>query len=329
MIRIEAVPNFSVGRDPQLIEELSRALSLPQVTLMHVDVGASANRSVFSMIGPPEAVLKAIEAAVQILSGKLDLRKHQGNHPRVGALDVCPLVPLIGLSLAEAASWAQQLGRALAERFNLPVYFYGPLATDPRRTELSFLRLGGFEALSGRMAGDLGPPDLGPNSPHESLGATLVTARPVMLAYNVHLPGARLQDALELARRLRQARQQESTLASVRFLGWQLEDSGLAQISTNLLDYPACGMAEVYQRISREAQRMGLSVEGSELVGLCPLDALIKKGQDLSQLGPAIRALGLDRMGGFEAKEKIIELNLLEKGLIHEVQSLGWDFSDQ
>jgi len=301
----------------------------PGVTLLHVDVGQSANRTVYTLVGPPEAVVAALLEAASVAFRYLDMTRHQGNHPRIGALDVCPLVPLAGIDLEETVQFACQLAQELALRHSLPVYLYAAAAKDPKRRELADLRRGGYEGLAQRLADPLWQPDFGPASFQPKLGASIVGARPILIAYNLNLPGAQLPAAKALARRLRSLRQTDKRLVSVRFLGWYLDSHQMAQISTNLLDYPLMDPGQLYELVGIEAQRMGLKLGGSELVGLCPLAALLPPGAPVTNLPAVIERLGLDSLGPFDLELKIIEYNLRKKGRIHEVQSLGWDLPDQ
>lgn len=325
---IEAVPNFSVARQSFKVAALASALDADGAHLLDVDSGLDANRTVYTLVGSPEPVVRALLRALEVAEAQLDMASHQGNHPCVGALDVCPLVPLGATPLSKVIPWAHWLGEQLARRFELPVYLYGPLGRDANHRELSFLRRGGFSGLQVRMNGDLGPPDYGPAQPHARLGATLVTARPLMLAYNVNLPGADLAGAQEVARLLRRQRLEDKALASARFLGWTLTERALAQVSTNLLDYRQFSLKQAYEAVRETAASLGLKVQGSELIGLCPLEALVPLA-DLGLIGQAAYDLGLDAFGPFDKDRKIIELNLLKKGLIREVQSLGQHLPDQ
>lgn len=297
--------------------------------MLHVDVGTTANRTVYTLVGPPEAVVEALLQAAAVAFDCIDMTRHQGNHPRIGALDVCPLVPLAEISLEETARLACLLAQELALRHQLPVYLYAAAAKSPQRQELANLRRGGYEGLAQRLADPQWQPDYGPALFRPRLGATIVGARPILIAYNLNLPGAYLPAAKALARRLRSLRNSDQRLVPVRFLGWYLESHQIAQISTNLLDYRRLSLTELYDYVDAEAQRMGLSLGGSELVGLCPIAALLPPGAPLSSLPGVIRRLGLDSLGPFDLELKIIEYNLQKKGRIHEVQSLGWDLPNQ
>ncbi|OGG97148.1 MAG: glutamate formimidoyltransferase [Candidatus Lambdaproteobacteria bacterium RIFOXYD2_FULL_50_16] len=327
---IEAVPNFSEGRDNQTIQLIAQALaSVPKVTLLHLDAGMDANRTVYTLIGPPDLVLDALLKASKIAFERIDMRQHQGNHPRIGALDVCPLIPLSKITLDETIRLSQQLGKSLAETHQLPVYLYAQSASSPKRKDLASIRKGGYEALGDKLSLPEWAPDFGPILPNPRLGASVVGVRPILIAFNLNLNSCNLEQAQTLAKALRTRRNTDPQLASVRFFGWVAPQLGRAQLSTNLLDYHQCSIAQVFARVSEVAQNMGMQVTGSELVGLCPLEALIDQTQTLSDLPAAISALGLDELGHFDEDSKVIELNLLKKGKIHEVQSLSWRFPNQ
>jgi len=325
---IEAVPNFSLGPNHPALKQISRTLSLDsRVCLLHQDSGLDANRTVFTLVGEPKPLLERIVAAVELALSLVDFETHQGNHPKVGVLDVCPLIPLCEISLGETIGYSKQLGATLARQFGLPVFFYQQSASTEKNRELSFIRQGGLEALGKRIQQGEMTPDLGPQQIDPHKGVSVVGVRSLMVAYNINLQSATLEQAKALAAQLRALRGSDSRLAAVRFLGWYLEEHQTAQISTNVMDLKALRVGQLFRQVTTEAQKMGLEVSGSELVGMCPLAALV----DLSARDPQeqakiqVQQLGLDAFGPFCLDDKVIELALIKQGHLSEARSLLGD----
>jgi glutamate formiminotransferase len=265
---LECVPNVSEGRDHQVIAALALAVrSVPGVRLADIHSDPDHHRSVFTFLGPPAAVEAAALALAEAAVGAIDMRRHQGVHPRIGALDVLPFVPLRGLTMAEAVAVARRAGRALAARLHVPVYFYGEAATSPPRRRLAALRRGGFEGLAQRLADPAWSPDAGPPRPHPSAGATAVGARGVLIAFNVWLDSDDLATAEGIARAVRES---SGGLPAVQAMGVLLAGPRVAQVSMNLLDYRRTSLPRVVERVREEAARRGIAVGRSELVGLAP-----------------------------------------------------------
>ena len=337
---VECVPNFSEGRDRSVIDAISRAISgVSEVRLLDVDAGADTNRTVYTFVGTPDAVSEAaFRAAVQAAS-LIDMSKHQGAHPRMGALDVCPIVPVSGVTIDQCVEAARALGRRLAEALALPVYFYEYAATRPERRNLADIRAGEYEGLSRKLADPAWAPDAGPATFNERLGATVVGAREFLIAYNVNVNTRDQKLANEVALNIREAgrlkrdsKNQVVTdkqgrelrvpgrLKAVRAIGWYIEQYRQAQVSVNLLSYRTTPLHEVFETTREEAGKLGLVVTGSELVGMTPLEPLVEAGRfylrkqgrsaglperELVEL--AIHTLGLSQLSAFDPDKRVIE----------------------
>jgi glutamate formiminotransferase len=268
---VECVPNVSEGRDRTRLDRFAAAVgSVPGVRLAGVHADPDHHRSVFTFLGSPPAVAAAALALAASVLAELDMRAHHGIHPRIGALDVVPFVPLAGCSMAEAVALAHRTGRTLAGRHALPVYYYGEAARRPARRTLRALRHGEYEGLPGRLATADGAPDDGPARFQPRAGATLVGARDVLIAYNVWLASDDLEAARAIARAVRTS---GGGLPAVQALGLPLASRGRVQVSMNLLDYRVTPIPVAFDRVRDEAARHGAVVERGELVGLAPREA--------------------------------------------------------
>jgi glutamate formiminotransferase len=269
---VECVPNVSEGRDPARLARFAAAVrAVAGVTLADVHADPDHHRSVFTLLGPPAAVAAAALALADAVVATLDMREHRGIHPRLGALDVLPFVPLRGVTMAEAVALAHATGRTLAARHALPVYYYAHAARRPERRGLRELRHGEYEGLAARLASADGAPDDGPARFDPRAGAVLVGARDVLIAYNVWLAGDDLEAARAVARAVRAS---SGGLPAVQALGLRLASRGRTQVSMNLLDHRVTPIPTVYDRVRDEAARRGVAVERAELVGLAPRAAL-------------------------------------------------------
>ena len=317
----EAVPNLSQGRDTAWLAQATQLLQgRPGLWLLGVDAGTDANRSVFTLVGEGPAMAQGLFDLYAFAAESLDMNQHQGNHPVIGALDVCPLVPLAQSSMADAQALALHLGEQVSTRLAIPLYLYQNSSLIQPSRSLSQIRKGGFTQLARRMFNG-NRPDLGPHQPHPRFGAGVLGARPLMIAYNINLSRADLEQARALAHQLRNLRDQpESTrLQGVELLGWWLDRFHLAQISCNLRQYQICGMADVFFKVKRQAARMDISVTGSELVGLTPLNALLETRYsdplaEASALDEALLSLGLGDLQDFDPATKILEYRLQALG---------------
>lgn len=265
---VELVPNVSEGRDRAALEELTTAFrEVPGLYLLDLHSDPSHHRSVLTAVARPESAAPAVLALVERAVELIDLRKHRGAHPRIGAVDVVPLVPLETMQRDETIALARDVAREIAERLALPVFLYGDAAARPHYEELSFLRRGGFEALEERMARGELVPDFGPPTPHPSAGATAVGVRDLLLAYNVNLKGPNPAAARAIAGRVREA---GGGLPAVKALGIALAHRGLSQVSMNLTDFRKTSLTAAFDRVREEAFALGVEVESSEIVGLVP-----------------------------------------------------------
>jgi glutamate formiminotransferase len=269
---VECVPNVSEGRDDAVIQRLADTIrSVDGVTLMNVHADPDHHRAVFSFLGAPAKVESAALALAARVIELIDMRRHRGMHPRVGALDVLPFVPLAGISMAETAAIARRVGESLADRHEIPVYYYAEAALHSGRRSLGALRRGEYEGLATRLATAEGAPDAGPARFDARTGAVLVGARTILVAFNIWLSVGDITVAREIARTVRES---SGGLAAVQAMGVWLASRGIAQVSMNLLDYRATSMATVFDRVRDEARARGVGVSRSELVGVAPRAAL-------------------------------------------------------
>lgn len=309
---LECVPNFSEGQDPAVLEALQTAiLAVPGVRLLHVDVGADANRTVFTFAGTPTAVTQAAIAAAEVALLRIDMRKHVGSHPRIGALDVCPFVPLGAATLQDARQAAHALGDRLGAT-GVPVWLYEDSATAPHRSKLSDCRKGEYEGLTQKLTRPEWKPDFGPPVPHPTAGATVTGARGLLVAWNINLK----HRDVELARRIAGAiREKNSGLPGLRAIGWDQPKLGVTQVSCNLTRPDKLALHTVYEKVRQLALDAGNDVAGSEPIGLFPLEALLQAGryyapqqrEETALLHTAIHELGLDSLRPFDPERKIVE----------------------
>lgn len=279
---VECVPNFSEGRDPKVIAELRETIeSVPGVHLLDVQVDGSHHRSVFTFIGSPEAVEEAAFRAIRLAALRIDLTRHRGEHPRMGATDVVPFVPVMGVTMDQCVALAKALGARVGKELEIPVYLYARAATTPERESLPKIRKGEFEGLREAIGRDASKvPDFGPNRIHPTAGATAIGARPFLVAYNIYLDTSDVSSAEAIAREIRTS---SGGLPAVQARGFEVD--GKAQVSMNLLDVDVTSPAQVYAVVGEKAAARGLTILKSEIVGLIPERAV---------LGAAEHALKLD-----------------------------------
>ena len=265
---LECVPNVSEGRSPAVIDRLGRAITqVKGVRLASVHIDPDHHRSVFTFLGAPEAVQAAALSLARAVFETVDMRAHQGIHPRLGALDVLPFVPLRDLTMADAVAVARAVGERLAADHGLPVYLYGAAATAPGRRSLLAVRAGQYEGLPTRLADPSWRPDFGPARFEPRLGALLVGARDVLVAYNVWLD---TDDAVAARAIARAVRESAGGLPALQAMGGRLERRGIAQVAMNLLDYRVTSLPQAFDAVRSEAARRGVGVRRGELVGLAP-----------------------------------------------------------
>jgi len=340
---VECVPNFSEGRDRGVIDAIARSIQATAgVYLLGVDPGADANRTVYTFAGSPEAVLEAALAAARTAYGLIDMARHSGEHPRMGALDVCPFVPVSGATMEDCVALSRNFGEALARELGVPVYLYERSASSPARASLADIRSGEYEGLRDKLGKAEWRPDFGPAAFVPRWGATAAGAREFLIAYNVNLDTRDAALARGIAGAVREsgrvARDAEGRividaegrplmvpglLKAVRAIGWYLKSYRCAQVSVNLLDYRATPLHLVYDTVAAEARRLGVEARGSEIVGLVPLAALTEAGRhylgamadaasERELVQAAVNAMGLDSVAPFDPDRKIVEYALRE-----------------
>jgi glutamate formiminotransferase / 5-formyltetrahydrofolate cyclo-ligase len=282
MAIIECVPNLSEGRDRAAVDAIAAAVrGVAGVRLLDVQSDATHHRSVLTFAGDSGPLLAAVLAMFDATLPRVDLRRHRGEHPRLGAVDVVPFVPIEGATMADCVALARQAGAAIAERFGVPVYLYEEAASTPARRNLEDIRRGEFEGLAARMQTAGWAPDFGPAAPHASAGATVVGARMPLIAYNINLA----TDRLDVAKRIAAAvRMSSGGFRFVKAMGIAIEDRGIVQVSMNLTNFEKTPIFRVFEAVKREAARYGVTVLESEVVGLVPAGALVQAAEFYLQL---------------------------------------------
>lgn len=294
---VECVPNFSEGRDLDKIEKIVNAFRSKQsVKLLDYSADKDHNRTVVTVVGEPEALKAAILEAIGTAVEVIDLTKHSGQHPRMGAVDVIPFIPIRNVSMEEAVAMSKEVAEEAARRYNLPMYLYEKAASSPDRENLAKIRKGEFEGLKEKMALAEWKPDFGPEQPHPTAGASVIGARMPLVAYNVNLNTDKLEIADAIARKVRFL---GGGLRFCKAMGVELADRHIVQVSMNLTDFTKTAIYRAHELVRIEAQRYGVTVVGAEVVGLVPMDALIDT---------AAYYLGLEN---FSTKQ-VLETHLME-----------------
>jgi glutamate formiminotransferase len=269
---VECIPNLSEGRRPDVVNAIADAIrGVADVRLLDFSSDASHNRSVFTFAGTAAGVEAAVLAIYERAIPAIDLRTHKGEHPRLGAVDVVPFVPIEGVTMAQCVELARKVGAEIARRFAVPVFLYEEAASTPARKNLEDIRRGEFEGLAAKMRAPEWTPDFGPAAPHPSAGASVVGARMPLIAYNINLASDRLDVAKKIAAAIRQS---SGGYRFVKAAGFKLEDRGIVQVSMNLTNYEKTPIFRVFETVKREAARYGVSILESEIVGLVPSAAL-------------------------------------------------------
>ncbi|HEY1047011.1 MAG TPA: glutamate formimidoyltransferase [Bacteroidia bacterium] len=346
---IECVPNFSEGNNPEIIKQITNAIeSVEGVMLLHVDMGKATNRTVVTFAGEPAKVVEAAFLGIQKAAELIDMRQHKGEHPRMGATDVCPLVPVSGISMEECAEWSKVLGKKVGTELKIPVYLYEEAQSNKNRSNLSIIRGGEYEGFVEKIKLPEWQPDFGPAELPLKHGATVIGARDFLIAYNINLNTKSTRIANRIAFDVREAGRVKregnpisgkvvtdangepvripGTLKSVKAIGWYIEEYGMAQISMNLTNYKITSVHQAFDEVCRKGEERGVRVTGSELVGLVPLQPLLdagkhylgkqgrSKGVSESELIEiAVQSLGLNQLGVFNPEERIIEYVLKDK----------------
>jgi len=320
---VECVPNFSEGRDRKVIDEIAREISSTAgVRLLDVDPGPDANRTVVTFAGEAEAVGEAAFRAVRKAAELIDMRRHRGTHPRMGATDVCPFVPVSGIGMDECVALSKAVARRVGEELGIPVFLYEKSASADHRRSLADIRRGEYEGMAAKMLDEKWRPDFGPRELNPAAGATVMGARPFLIAYNVNLDTTTVALARRIAREVRE-KKDGTGLPACRAIGWDMPGYGCVQISMNLVDYAVTPPHAAFEEVRRLARDAGLRVTGSEIVGLVPMEALLmagrfylgRQGRSGGQpqeelIAVAVRSLGLDDVAPFDPAAKILEKRL-------------------
>ncbi len=343
---IECVPNFSEGRDQNVIRQITDAIkSVEGISLLDVDPGASTNRTVVTFVGDPDAAVEAAFRGIKKAAELIDMRKHKGAHPRMGATDVCPFIPVSNVSLEEAVECARRLGKRVGEQQNIPVYLYEKAARDKSRTNLAVIRAGEYEAFSEKVKQPEWKPDFGPAAFNEKSGATVVGVRDFLIAYNANLNTKSVRRANAVAFDVREqgrVKTEDGTpsgkpvldangepvripgrLKHVKGIGWFVNEYGIAQVSMNLTNIEETPLHAAFDACVESAAKRGLRVTGSEIVGMVPKRSLLDAGryflrkqgwsEGLSEeelIDVAVRSMGLGELKPFDPKEKVIEFKI-------------------
>ncbi len=343
---IECVPNFSEGRDLNVIQQITAAIeSVDGVSLLDVDPGASTNRTVVTFVGNPEAAAEAAFRGIQKATELIDMRKHTGAHPRMGATDVCPFIPVSNITWEEAIACATQLGKRVGEELKIPVYLYEKAAKESSRSNLSIIRAGEYEGFSDKIKQPAWKPDFGEAVFNEKSGATAIGAREFLVAYNVNLNTKAVRRANSVAFDIREQGRIKTEdgapqgkkvldekgepiripgmLKHVKAIGWYVEEYGMAQVSINLTNIEETPLHVAFDACNESADKRGLRVTGSEIVGMVPKKSLIDAGKyflrkqkwsegasEEELIDMAVRSMGLSELKPFDPKEKVIEFKM-------------------
>ena len=280
---VECIPNFSEGRKPETVRSIADAISASQNTcVLDTHIDPDHNRSVITFVAPPETIVDAAVNAVRRASELIDMRTHSGEHPRLGATDVLPFVPLDGVSMDDCVRIAHEAGTIIARDLSIPVYYYEHAALRPDRVNLEDVRRGALELLREQITTNPErSPDAGLAQVHESAGAIAVGARPFLIAFNVILRSSDIDTARQIARTIRA---RNGGLPFLKALGFRLQTRGLVQVSMNLINYEVTGIAAAYDAVQHEADRLGVEIESAEIVGLIPQNALDRNASYFSKL---------------------------------------------
>lgn len=337
---VECVPNFSEGRDMAIIEQITAAIKkVTGVELLDVDPGRDTNRTVVTFAGSPAAVEEAAFQAIKKAAELIDMSRHRGAHPRMGATDVCPFVPVSGVTMSDCVEIARKLGRRVGEELAIPVYLYEEAAASAERKSLAYLRAGEYEGLPEKLKNKEFKPDFGKAAFNKGAGATAIGAREFLIAYNVNLNTRNVKLAKEIANRMREKGRVvknpvtglketiPGTLKAVRAVGWYIAEYQMAQISVNLLNYNVTPLHQVFEEAEKFAAEFGVRVTGSELVGLIPLEAVLQVGRhylrkqggclgvaEKELVRTAVQSLGLSELSACKPEHKIIEYRFRKKG---------------
>ena len=362
---IECVPNFSEGNDMNIIKQITNEIELVEgVKLLNVDPGKATNRTVVTFVGPPEAVIEAAFQTIKKASELIDMSKHKGEHPRMGATDVCPLIPIAGISMEETAEYAKKLGARVGKELNIAIYLYEAAQANKVRNNLSVIRGGEYEGFFKKIKLPEWEPDFGPSEHSIKSGSTVIGARDFLVAYNINLNTTSTRRANSIAFDVREAGRVKrdgnqatgkivtdekgnpvnipGTLKSVKAIGWFIEEYGVAQISMNLTNINITPVHIAFDEVCKKANERGIRVTGSELVGLIPLKAILDAGKyflekqnrstgvsEKELIKIAVKSLGLDELSPFKPEDRIIEYLLNNESPPRLIKMNLTEFADE
>jgi glutamate formiminotransferase/formiminotetrahydrofolate cyclodeaminase len=358
---IECVPNFSEGRDLNIVRQITDEIeSIEGVRLLNVDPGKATNRTVVTFVGEPKAVVQAAFKAIKKAGEVIDMSNHTGEHPRMGATDVCPLIPVANITMEETAEYARILARLVGEELQIPVYLYEHAQKNKLRSNLSIIRAGEYEGFFKKIKLPEWQPDFGPQEFDAKRGATVIGARDFLIAYNVNLNTTSVRRANAIAFDIREAGRTKTengkpvldeignsvtipgSLKSVKAIGWFIEEYGVAQISMNLTNIDVTPLHVAFDEVCKKADARGIRVTGSELVGLVPLRSMIDAGKyflekqrrstgvsEKELVRIAIKSMGLDELAPFKPGERIIEYLLKDRSDTRLIETSLTDFADE
>ncbi|MBC7473165.1 MAG: glutamate formimidoyltransferase [Candidatus Sericytochromatia bacterium] len=362
---IECVPNFSEGRDKNIIDQITSQIeSVDGVRLLDVDAGNATNRTVVTFVGNPESVVDAAFLAIKKASELIDMSKHSGEHPRMGATDVCPFIPVANISIEETIEYAKKLAERVAKELNIPIYLYESAATKPERKNLATVRSGEYEGLAKKLQDKQWQPDYGGANFNVKSGATIIGVRDFLIAYNVNLNTRSTRKANAIAFDVREQGRIKrigdpvtgeiekdingesiriaGTLKGVKAIGWFIKEFDIAQISMNLTDYNVTSVHQAFDEVVKKADDRGIRVTGSEIVGMVPLKVITDAGKyflkkqgrssgvsEKELIHIAVKSLGLDELYKFDPKKKIIEYSLEDNQSSTLINLNLKDFADE
>jgi glutamate formiminotransferase / formiminotetrahydrofolate cyclodeaminase len=358
---VECVPNFSEGRDEKVLDAIADAIrGVEGVDLLDIDPGKATNRTVMTFVGPPEAVVEGAFQGISRAAALIDMRKHTGAHPRMGATDVCPFIPVSGVTMQDCVELSKKLGKRVGEELGIPVYLYAEAASCAGRVSLADIRKGEYEALAEKMREEGFRPDFGPVTFNPQAGATVIGARQFLIAYNVNLNTRSQKLANEIAFAIRESgktKRDESgkivrdnsgaplmepgTLKSCRAVGWYIDEYQRTQVSINLTDFNVTSMHVAFDECCRQAEKLGVRVTGSEIVGLVPLQPVLEAGRhylrkqgrstgvsEKELINVAVQSLGLSELSPFDPAQKIIEYRVAPAIKLLKDMTIS-DFADE
>lgn len=320
---LECIPNFSEGQNPKIIREIVKSIEeVKGLEVLHVDIGYSVNRTVVTFLGGPSAVVEGAFRGIKKAASLIDMRKQKGTHPRIGATDVCPLVPYRNISKEEAIQWSKELGKRVGTELQIPVYLYEWSAKESYRKQLAEIRKGGYENMATKIRRKEWLPDYGPTIFPPQSGATVIGARFFLIAFNIQLSTQRLDIAQKIAHELREKKPlstgKDTGLKGIRAIGWYIPEYKEVQVSFNVTDYRTTSLFELFEACRIAAKEKDVQITGSELIGMIPMEAIENAGIEIIRAGKtmeinnpieaAITYLGLNNVNPFLPEERIISL---------------------